>query len=92
MIVVLALCLCACNPSALSGTYKSASSSAKIIFKSDGTFECEGLSWHGYYEIFDGTQVSVRIYSGSSTWKETWTLSKDRRQLRTSSGYVYNKV
>lgn len=90
--LVLTLCFFACNPSTLNGTYKSASSSAKIIFKSDGTFECEVLSWHGTYEIFDGTQVSVRIVSGSSTWKETWTLSKDRRQLKTSSGYVYNRV
>ena len=92
LILTLAVCFYACNPSTLSGTYKSASNSSKIIFKSDGSFECEGLSWWGYYEIFDGTQVSVRIYSGSSYWKETWTLSKDRKQLRTSSGYVYNRV
>jgi hypothetical protein len=90
LISILSLCLCACNPSTLSGTYKNGS--IKIIFKSDGSFECEGLSWWGNYEIFDGTQVSVRIYSGSSYWKETWTLSKDRKQLKTSSGYVYNRV
>lgn len=85
----MAVLLVACDT--LTGTYKDSNGNG-VVFKNDGTFYYDYISWHGEYEVFDDTTVTMRFYDGAYRWKtETWTLSKNKRQIQDSKGKIYKK-